>query len=259
MNNPDFGFGGEEFTGELSTVPYCQFFNKDNNNFGIAITSTNAELAQLELIGTWKTVEHEFTDGTQNILFVTKQPKLLILNRSKVMMSNDIETIPYSRAKASEGYKPFSYVVVWFLNDQNQPISGFPLRLKCSGYSGTTFLRHYSYYNNPVSFCKEFLAVYKSLTNDRAVEKNDIFYAHAIYQPQLVRRKVTSNANGQSSLAVVTEDFIAPTQDNFASMIIKNGSSTSDRIKKFIASTQSWLKTDAVDTLSDDPTTEDEF
>lgn len=183
MNIQDFGFGGEEFTGELSTVPYCQFLNKDNQNFGIAVTSTNAELAQFRLIDTWQPVEHEFTDGTQDTLLVTRSPKLLILNRSRAMMSNEVEAIPYSKTKAaSGGYKAFSYVVVWFLDDDNQPISEFPLRLKCSGNRrrrfdiplewrnapafGTTFIRNYEYYNNPNSFCKQFLEVYKSLTGD---------------------------------------------------------------------------------------------
>lgn len=78
--------------------------------------------------------------------------------------------------------------------------------------------------DNTDSFCKQFLAVYKSLTGDRAIEKNETFYAHAAYQPQLVRQKVTSSSNGQSSFAVMTNSFIGPIKDNFAQMIVKNGS-----------------------------------
>ena len=46
------------------------------------------------------------------------------------------------------------------------------------------------YYNRTDSFCKKFLTVYKLLTGDRAIDKNDTFYAHAIYQPTLVRKKI---------------------------------------------------------------------
>lgn len=247
-NYQDFGFGGDEYKVELSTPPYCQFLNASSQNYGIAITPNNAELAQFELIDTWQPIEHEFSDGTRETLLVTQQPRLLILNRSMPLMSNDEETIPYSKQKFQSGdYKAFSYLVVWFLDNNNQPISQLPFRLKCSGYSGYTFLNNYSYYNNPDSFCKKFLITYKLLTGDRAIDKNDIFYAHGVYQPNLTRRKATSSVNGQSSFAVMTDSFIEPTKNNFANVIIKNGSPVSNQIKEFIETTKPWLKTESVE------------
>lgn len=169
------------------------------------------------------------------------------------LMSNDVETIPYSKQKLDSGnYKAFSYLVVWFLDLNNKPISSLPFRLKCSGYAGLTFLKNYSYYNNPDSFCKKFLATYKILTGDRAIDKNDIFYAHGVYQPNLTRRKATSSVNGQSSFAVMTDSFVEPTTDNFASLIIKNGSIFSNQIKEFIETTKPWLKTEPVKPVQDE-------
>ena len=246
-SNYDFGFGGEEFAGQPSSVPYAQFLNASNSKYGIAVTSQNAELAEFELNDSWQPTEHEFTDGTNETLLLTQKPKLLVLNRSQPMMSNELETIPYNRAKHNEGgYKAFSYVVVWFLDENNRPISKLPFRLKCSGFAGVTFLQNYDYYNRPDSFCKQFLNIYKSLTNDRAIGKNSIFYAHAVYEPILIRDKATSSANGQSSFAVMTDGFVEPTAENFGSLIIKNGSSVSNRIKQMIEVTEPWLKTEAV-------------
>lgn len=243
----DFGFGGEEFLGQLNAVPYAQFLNAGDRQYGLAVTSKNAELAGLELIDSWKSLEHEFSDGTDDILFVTTQPKILVLNRSQPMMSNETETIAYNKAQCEPGgYKAFSYAIVWFLDENNKPISELPFRLKCSGYSGLTFLQNYNYYNNPNSFCQQFLEVYKSLTKDSAIAKNDVFYAHAVYQPQLVRKKATSRVSGQSSWAVMTDGFIQPNQDNFGSMIIQNGSVTSIKIKEAIETTKPWLKTETV-------------
>ena len=252
-NNIDFGFDREEFRGETKIIPYCQFINSNTKDFGIAITSTNAELAQFNLIANWHPIEHQFADGVEETLLITKTPRMLVINRSQPLMSNETETIPYDRAKASsdEGYKAFSYAVVWFLDDNNQPISELPFRLKCSGYSGVTFLQGYSYFNRTDSFCKKFLNVYRTLTGDRASDKNDTFYAHAVYCPSFVREKATSSYNGQSSFAVQTESFIEPNQENFASLIIKNGSPTSDKIKELIDSTRSWLKTE-VATVNDE-------
>jgi hypothetical protein len=253
MNNyQDFGFNSDEFLGELTTVPYCQFLNASSQKFGIAITSANADLAKLKIIDSWQPIEHEFSDGTNETLLVTQQPRLLILNRSKPLMSKNSETLAYSKTKFTEGgYKAFSYVVVWFLDNNNQPISELPFRLKCSGYAGLTFLKNYSYYNNPNSFCKKFLQTYKNLTSDRAIDKNDIFYAHAVYQPIFTRKKATSSINGQSSFAVVTDSFLEPTESNFGSLIIKNGSEVSIKIKKLIETTKPWLKLDSIEFHND--------
>ncbi len=264
MNNyQDFGFNSEEFLGQLTTVPYCQFLNASSKNYGIAITPSNAELAGFQLIfaeanrrseGTsadssprWQLIEHEFSDGTNETLLVTNRPRVLILNRSIPLMSNEFETIPYDKEKFILGeYKAFSYVVVWFLDNNNKPLSELPFRLKCSGYAGLTFLKNYSYYNNASSFCKKFLHVYKSLTKDRAVDKNDIFYAHGVYQPMLTRKKATSSINGQSSFAVMTNSFLEPTEANFPSLIIKNGSEVSNKIKEFIQTTKPWLQIESI-------------
>lgn len=247
-NYQDFGFSGDEFQGEITTVPYCQFLNASSQNYGIAITPSNVELAGFRACDGWRSLEHEFSDGTHETLLVTQQPRLVILNRSQPLMSDGITTMPYSKVKFNAGeFKAFSYVVVWFLDENNQPLSELPFRLKCSGYAGLTFLKNYSYYNNPNSFCKKFLNIYKTLTGDRAIDKNDIFYAHGVYQPNLVRQKATSSYNGQSSFAVMTDSFTEPTIANFASLIIKNGSTLSYKIKQLLETTQSWLKTETIE------------
>lgn len=64
-NYQDFGFGGEEFRGEITTVPYCQFLNASNQKYGIAITPANADLAEFRGTSSWKPVEHEFSDGVR--------------------------------------------------------------------------------------------------------------------------------------------------------------------------------------------------
>ena len=71
QNNQDFGFNSDEFLGELSSIPYAQFINASTKDFGIAITSTNAELAKFKLIDSWQPIEHQFADGSQTTLLIT--------------------------------------------------------------------------------------------------------------------------------------------------------------------------------------------
>lgn len=241
-NTIDFGFASEEFLGNLTTVPYCQFLNASATKFGLGITVANAELAGFEMTKDWEIMQHEFEDGTQETMLVTKSPSLVILNRSKPLMSDGSAVLPYDKAKFSCGeFQAFSYAVCWFLDEDNQAISTLPFRLKCSGYAGMTFLKNYSYYSNPNSFSKKFLATYKKLTGDPAAEKNNVFYAHGVYQPKLIRDKVTSRENGKSSFATITSSFTEPEEQNFAQLIIKNGSEVSNKIKEFIETTKLWL------------------
>ncbi|HEY9768804.1 MAG TPA: hypothetical protein V6C71_09955, partial [Coleofasciculaceae cyanobacterium] len=76
--------------------------------------------------------------------------------------------------------------------------------------------------------------------------------AHAVYQPNLVRQKATSSHNGQSSFAVMTESFVEPTIANFGSLIIKNGSHLSQKIREFIETTKPWVEFEPVENLPRD-------
>lgn len=246
MNNKDqdFGFASKEFTSTNKVIPYCQFINADQNNFGLAITSNNIEISEFELSENWEVIDYEFSDGKVDSLVINKDPNLVVINRSETFMSNSMgEVFTYNKNQFNQGdFKAFSYAVIWFLDDNKKPLSKLPFRLKCSGYSGYTFNTKYDYYNNPKSFCKCFLSAYKNITNDRAINKNEIFYAHGIYKPNFMRKKAISRKNGQSSFTVLTESFIVPNKDNFPQLIVKNGSETSEKIKQFMVETESWIE-----------------
>lgn len=247
-NNQDFGFDSEEFTGSANSIPYAQFLNGSASVFGLAVTKANVELANFKPNNTYKVVDHQFDDGTPETLCITTNPRMVVINRSEPLMSNeDNKTIAYDKAVYQEGgWKAFSYTVVWLLDENNEPLSEMPFRLKCSGFAGITFLKNYSYYSNPDSFTKKFLAIYRQLTGDRAINKNDVFYAHAVYQIELVREKATSSFNGKSSMAVQTKGFVEPNKENFGSLIIRNGSPLSEKIKTAIEETKEWLKSTPV-------------
>jgi Family of unknown function (DUF5895) len=246
--NFNFGFDGEEFEGAVKSVPYAQFLNASSSVYGLAITKNNAELAGFVDNKDYSLIDHQFDDGTRDRLYLTQNPRLIVINRSEPLMGSETQTIPYDKVKYQEGgWKAFSYAIIWPVDVNNQPLSQMPFRIKCSGFAGITFLKNYSYYNNPDSFSRKFLAVYKALTGDRVVEKNDIFYAHAVYQIELVREQAKSSQNNQSSMAVQTRSFLEPTRENFGSLIIRNGSDFSNKIKAAIEETKGWLKTTPVD------------
>lgn len=242
-NNFDFGFDSEEFVGQSKTVPYCQFINSSNKTFGLGVTAANAELTEFSFQDNWEVQTVEFADGTEESMILTKSPRLVVLNKSKPLMAKENSSIEiYNRDKIEEGgYKVFSYAVVWFLDNENKPLSASPFRLKLSGYSGITFLKNYEYYNEQNCFTRQFLKTYKEVTGDKSLDKSRLFYAHAVFNFKLDRQKVTSSVNGQSSFAVQTTGFLTPTPDNIKTLIIPNKTETSDRIKELVESTQNWI------------------
>ena len=244
----DFGFNTTDYDSTAIRVPYAQFLNNSTKNSGLAITSQNVEMINLDvekaLTCGWQSVDHEFSDGTVDTLLFIKNPKMVIINKSTTYMANDQETIEFDKDKyrSGDGYKAFTYLIILLLDDDNNPLADSPVRLKCSGISGLTFNQHYSYWNKSDSFCNTLLAAYKEVTGDRAINKNEVFYAHGVYQPLLERKKVSSSNDASlSSNTVVTVDYATPDKTNLGKFIIKNGSPVSDRIKEFMETTKDWI------------------
>jgi hypothetical protein len=100
---------------------------------------------------------------------------MVVINRSIAMMSDGAKTIPYDKKLRETGdYSAFSYVVVWLLDQSNQPLSTLPFRLRCSGYAGITLLKNYQYYNNPNSlfWLIDYQKWFKSIKPNQRISRN---------------------------------------------------------------------------------------
>ncbi len=237
----DFGFNSEEFTGSVDIMPVAQFINPVRcSHWGIGIKYAQGQAAGFLPDDTWQLVDHEFSDDTIEKIYLCQTPRLVVLNRSGALMSDNTQIVSYDANKKGKGWKSFSYIVVWFLNKDNQPLSQIPFRLKCTGQAGVTFNKNYNHYYTQECFTKKFLQVYQDLTGDKT-PKNQLFFTHAVYLPKLIKGKAVNKTSGQSSPACLTEGYCVPTPDNFASLIVKNGTKLSDRIKEALELTSGWI------------------
>ena len=246
----DYGFNSDEFLGTLAHIPYAQFLNASNSTYGLAVTQPNAEASDLNIDKEyWRYHEHEFSNSEKVNTFIAIKPRVLILHRSNPFyktVDDNIYKYNPSLKKVKEG-KAFSYLVVWFLDKNNNPLSKMPFRLLCKGYSGISFIKQYDYHDNSKSFCRQLLNVYKKATGDQKQELNEIFYAHAVYEPLLERKKVTSSYVNQSSYAVVTTSFDQPTIETLPNILIKYGTNMSQRILEARLLSKNWLNIEAID------------
>jgi len=246
----DLGFDTEEFKGNEQTVTYAQFLNPYKSpHWGIAIKKDQAEIAGFKPDNTWKTVEHKFKGSSQpETLYLCKEPRIIVLNRSRLLKcSPEGQVSLYDHSKdqgLSKEWKKYTYLIVWFLGENKQPLSDLPFRLKISGQAGMSFINHYKNYTGQSCFCGEFFKLYKELNpRDKDNSKSDLFYAHTIYKPEMEEKEAKSKYTGESSDVCMTVGFVKPTRKNFLDLVIskKKNPELSDRILEQIENTKYWI------------------
>ena len=260
-NNFDLGFATEEFRGTQQIIPYAQFLNPYKSpSWGIAIKKNQAEIAGFVPDRTWIKTEHKFKGSDQTeTLYLSQEPRLLFLNRSRLVKSSPEGKISlYNHAtdyNLSKDWKKFSYAVVWFVGEEKTPLSDLPFRLRISGQAGMSFINHYRKNNGAGCFCDEFFKLYKELNPaDRDNAKNDLFWAHAIYVPKLAEKEAKSKLTGESSEVCMTVGFLKPTKNNFLDLIIskKANQELSDRILEQVERTKGWVNIAKMDNIEKD-------
>ena len=232
------------------TPPYCQFIRGSTNRFGLGIDLVNAQKAGFGDNPLRQKTTHEFGSGREEEIYLSRSPRMLVLNRSQAMMSDNGRDLYIYDREHCRGYRAFSYWVVWFVDAQNRPLSRFPFRLKCTGYQGTSLQKLYDYPNETDTFSQRIVEVYQRRAKNPQLKDPQRFLAHAVYQPNLVREMKGSRQDPQrKSMTVITKDYLVPTVENFADFIVKNGSLESQFIDKFITETKPWLRESAIKPL----------
>ena len=66
--------------------------------------------------------------------------------------------------------------------------------------------------------------------------------SHVVYVPFLKEGEAFNRNKTQSSPACLTDGYLAPTPENLTTLIIRNGTHTSDLIKQAIEKTSDWIK-----------------
>ena len=257
-NNLDLGFATEEFRATQQIIPYAQFLNPYKSpSWGIAIKKNQAEIAGFVPDRTWIETEHKFKGSDRaETLYLSQEPRLLILNRSRLVKSSPSGEISlYNHAidfDLAKNWKKFTYAVIWFLGEDNKPLSTLPFRLRISGQAGMSFINHYRNYTGASCFCGEFFKLYKELNPaDRDNAKNDLFWAHAIYAPKLAEKEAKSKLTGESSEVCMTVGFLKPTKNNFFDLIVskKANQELSDRILEQVEKTKAWINIAQMDNI----------
>jgi Family of unknown function (DUF5895) len=240
---------GEFSPQQAERQPFCQIINPRWNkygmaDFGFAITKANAEASGFDAPPGWKPVLHEFASGDTEEMYMSLQPKIVIIaqtpryakSRETGKIIGETRQVDYWGNKHL--YKPCSYAWCYVLGENDSPVHPTPLLISLNGASGASFMSGWLQYKTKTTdrsgFCFDMEAVYASMRKQHYKNMGELFHAHCIYEPHIEADERGVKPN--TALVAVVNSYKPATPGQ----LIRNGSELSEMIKVGRESVKDW-------------------
>lgn len=240
-----FDFDDEKFQAPPSQVlPWCQMINprlsRDGlKSYGLAIKLDQAKAAGFQPDDNWQQMEHEFSTGDTETLFMTTTPRLVVVRRGPVCIrdratGDNLGRLMdhYDAFKADRlKFKTFTRYLIFVVGQNKKFLHQTPLRLTLSGSAGVGFgiaYRQTKTGQMPTGFTAELEQAYADFRKQPYAPKGQLFHAHGIFCPFL---EATEKGVGTNTAWVAdTTDYEHPTASNFPDYMISSNSEESNMI-----------------------------
>ena len=186
-------FESSEFAPQVvERAPFAQIINpqvtrKGLAPFGFALTEENAKSTSFQLPEGWQLIDYEFKSGSVVPIYISKQPKLLIIASSVLYLKNaekqiigEMQDFPNWK---QQGLKICSYKWCYILNQKNQPCHTIPIQISLNGASGAIFSTSWLNYKPRGGFCYDMEAAYAASKKQQPKPMGEAFHAHCVYEP----------------------------------------------------------------------------
>lgn len=248
MKSPaTFDFEDEKFQAPPAEVlPWCQMINPRTGNngltsYGLAIKMENAEAIGFTPDENWQEVDHEFSTGEVETLYITTTPRLVIVRRGAVCIKNRETGATIGRLMDHYDefvadrlkFKTFTRHLIFFVGRDKKFLHQSPLRLSISGVAGASFGNCYRMVKagQAVSgFTVELEKAYAEFRQQPFAPKGPLFHAHGIFCPLIQAESRGIGPN--KALVAATVDYEHPMGANFQDYIIASNSEESSIIQK---------------------------
>lgn len=248
---PDFET--EEFSAPTQErPPYAQIINPKFSKkgilpYGFALTKTNAEACSFSPSDGWDLVEHEFASKSIEQVYMTLEPRLVILSRTPVyVLAREGKTFLGELKSITDywenknNYITKNYAWCFILDDKNKPCHTIPLLISSTGSSGASFNLAWLQYANPRKqqlrggFCRDMEVLYAKARKQETKDMGELFHAHCIYQPIFEADERGTPPN--TALVAAVSKY----QPAAIDLLIPNGSDLSNLIKVSRESVKDW-------------------
>ncbi|MTJ17090.1 MULTISPECIES: DUF5895 domain-containing protein [unclassified Dolichospermum] len=242
-----FDFEDEKFNAPPSQViPWGLMINPRYGtdglqSYGLAISRDNAQSVGFEADDNWQQVEHEFSSGEVETIFITTTPKLVIVRRGPLSVQDRETKIRLGTYKDYKEefladklkFKIYTRHLIFLVGEDKKFLHQSPLQLTLSGSPGASFGKNYAEYQQgriTGGFAGELEKAYAGFQKKPITPKGPLFHAHGIFCPIIEPEERGIEPN--IALVASTVDYKHPTISTLIDYMIASDSPESAIICK---------------------------
>ncbi len=242
-----FDFEDEKFNAPPSQVlPWCQMINprygEDGlQSYGLAIKQDNAQAVGFQPDDNWQEIEHTFSSGEVDTVFLTTTPRLVIVRRGPLSVKDRETGIRLGTFKDNYDafladklkFKTFTRHLIFLVGEDKKFLHQSPLQLTLSGSACASFGKNYAEYQQgriTGGFAGELEKAYAGFQKKPLTPKGPLFHAHGIYCPMIEAEERGIEPN--TALVASTVDYKHPTISTLTDYMIASDSPESAIICK---------------------------
>ncbi|MBD2281506.1 MULTISPECIES: DUF5895 domain-containing protein [Nostocales] len=242
-----FDFEDEKFNAPPSQViPWGLMINPRYGtdglqSYGLAISRDNAQSVGFQLDDNWQQVEHEFSSGEVETIFITTTPRLVIVRRGPLSVQDRETKIRLGTYKDYKEefladklkFKIYTRHLIFLVGEDKKFLHQSPLQLTLSGSPGASFGKNYAEYQQgriTGGFAGELEKAYAGFQKKPLTPKGPLFHAHGIFCPIIEPEERGIEPN--IALVASTVDYKHPTISTLTDYMIASDSPESEIICK---------------------------
>ena len=242
-----FDFEDEKFNAPPSQViPWGLMINPRYGtdglqSYGLAISRDNAQSVGFEADDNWQQVDHEFSSGEVETIFITTTPRLVIVRRGPLSVQDRETKIRLGTYKDYKEefladklkFKIYTRHLIFLVGEDKKFLHQSPLQLTLSGSPGASFGKNYAEYQQgriTGGFAGELEKAYAGFQKKPVTPKGPLFHAHGIFCPIIEPEERGIEPN--IALVASTVDYKHPTVSTLIDYMIASDSPESAIICK---------------------------
>jgi hypothetical protein len=242
-----FDFEDEKFNAPPSQiVPWGLMINPRYGSdglqsYGLAIKLDNAQAVGFKPDDNWQQVEHEFSSGEVDTIFITTTPRLVIVRRGPLSVQDRETKIRLGTYKDYKEefladklkFKIYTRHLIFLVGEDKKFLHQSPLQLTLSGSPGASFGKNYAEYQQgriTGGFAGELEKAYAGFQKKPVTPKGPLFHAHGIFCPIIEPEERGIEPN--IALVASTVDYKHPTVSTLIDYMIASDSPESEMICK---------------------------
>jgi hypothetical protein len=242
-----FDFEDEKFNAPPSQVlPWGlmispRYGNDGLQSYGLGIKLDNAQAIGFQPDDNWQEVEHEFSSGEVDTIFITTTPRLVVVRRGPLSVQDRETKIRLGTYKDFKDdfladklkFKVYTRHLIFLVGEDKKFLHQLPLQLTLSGSAGASFGKNYAEYQQgriTGGFAGELEKAYAGFQKKSVTPKGPLFHAHGIYCPIIEAEERGIEPN--TALVASTVDYKHPTVSTLTDYMIASDSPESEIICK---------------------------